>query len=91
MPHYGECPPKTFPTHYDPPQVSPSKNFVNTNIFPHVVPHIHPSHTINVNKQIFTHKHYFPHTESVVNECYEQHIMCGVPHNPCCPSSPFGF
>lgn len=84
------CPPQLFPTHYDPPLVSPTKQYVKTNVANTVVPHIHPSHTTTVNKHVFHHEHYFPHTESVVNECYEQHVLCGLPHNPCCPG-PYGF
>nr|WP_325048697.1 CotD family spore coat protein [Peribacillus glennii] len=80
-----------------PAQVSPPQNFVNTNVFPHVVPHVHPSHTTNVNKHVFTHQHYFPHTQSTVNQCFEQHVVCpGRPpvapiHHKCCPPRPFGF
>ncbi|WP_445324329.1 CotD family spore coat protein [Pseudobacillus sp. FSL P4-0506] len=87
------CPPQLMPTQYDPPLVSPTQQFVKTNVFNTVVPHIHPSHTTTVNKHMINHEHYFPHTESVVNECCEQHIMCGKPVNPCCPPRPrrFGF
>jgi spore coat protein D len=85
------CPPQVFPTQYDPPLVSPGQQYVKTNIFNKVVTHLHPSHTTTVNKQMINHQHYFPHTESCVNECCETHTMCGVPYNPCCPSSPFGF
>ena len=84
------CPPQVHPTMYDLPLVSPPQQYVKTNLTSTVVPHIHPSHTTNVNKHMITHEHYFPHTESVVNECCEQHVMCGVPHDPCCPR-PFGF
>jgi spore coat protein D len=96
LPSYGGCPPQycppqAFPAQYDPPLVSPPQQFAKTNLFNTVVPHIHPSHTTTVNKQMITHQHYFPHTESCVNECCEQHIMCGVPINPCCPPRRFGF
>jgi spore coat protein D len=47
--HYGECPPRMFPTQYYLPTVSPTQNMVNTNVCPHVVPHIHPSHITTVN------------------------------------------
>ena len=87
------CPPSIAPTQYDPGTVDPPITDVKTTIFPYVAKHVHPSHTTNVNKQITTHQHYFPHTESVVNECYEQHVMCGTPYIPCCPpyARPFHF
>jgi hypothetical protein len=85
------CPPQVFPAQYDPPLVSPGQQYVKTNLFNKVVTHVNPSHTRTVNKHMINHQHYFPHTESCVNECCETHTMCGVPHNPCCPSGPFGF
>jgi len=85
------CPPQVFPAQYDPPLVSPGQQYVKTNLFNKVVQHIHPSHTTTVNKLHVNHQHYFPHTESCVNECCETHTMCGVPVNPCCPPGPFGF
>ncbi len=96
MPNYPTCPPqycppKAFPTQYDPPLVSPGQQFVKTNIFNKEVSHIMPSHTTTVNKHLTHHKYFFPHTESCVNECYETHTMCGVPHNPCCDPGPYGF
>ncbi|MDR4947906.1 CotD family spore coat protein [Neobacillus cucumis] len=86
------CPPQVFPTQYDPGLVDPAQQYVKTNLFNKVVQHIHPSHTTTVNKLHINHQHYFPHTESCVNECCETHTMCGVPVNPCCPPmGPFGF
>ncbi|MFD0824618.1 CotD family spore coat protein [Neobacillus sp. M.A.Huq-85] len=85
------CPPQAFPAQYDPPLVSPGQQYVKTNLFNKVVQHIHPSHTTTVNKLHVNHQHYFPHTESCVNECCETHTMCGAPVNPCCPPGPFGF
>lgn len=84
------CPTQVMPTQTAPAQVSPTKQYVNTNVMNTVVPHIHPSHTTTVNKHIYTHQHSFPHTQSVVNECYEQHVVCGAPVNPCCPK-PYKF
>ena len=84
------CPPQAFPAQYDPPLVSPSQQYVKTNLFNKVVTHVQPSHTTTVNKHLINNQYYFPHTESCVNECCETHTMCGVPVNPCCPS-PFGF
>lgn len=85
------CPPQVFPTQYDPPLVSPGQQYVKTNLLNKIVTHVQPSHTTTVNKHMINHQYYFPHTESCVNECCETHTMCGVPHNPCCPSGPFGF
>lgn len=80
-------PPQVSPTQQDPAQVSATKQFVKTNVSNTVIAHTHPSHTTNVNKHLITHKHFFPHTESVVN-MKEQHIMCGKPHYPCPPCHP---
>ena len=88
------CPPSVAPTQYDPGTVDPPQTAVKTTYFPHVVQHVHPTHTVNVNKHVYTHQHYFPHSESCVNECCEQHVFCGAPVNPCCPPMPprpFGF
>ncbi|WP_373316414.1 CotD family spore coat protein [Siminovitchia terrae] len=79
------CPTSVAPTQYDPGMTDPPQNAVKTTIFPHVIKNFHPTHTTNVNKHVYTHEHYFPHTESVVNVCCEQHVFCGAPVNPCCP------
>jgi spore coat protein D len=85
------CPPTVFPTQYDPGTVDPAQQYVKTNLFNKVVSHVHPSHTTTVNKLHVNHQHFFPHTESCVNECCETHTMCGCPVNPCGPTMPFGF
>jgi spore coat protein D len=85
------CPPTVFPTQYDPGTVDPAQQYVKTNLFNKVVSHVHPSHTTTVNKLHVNHQHFFPHTESCVNECCETHTMCGCPVNPCCPTMPYGF
>ncbi|WP_083391991.1 CotD family spore coat protein [Bacillus sp. MUM 13] len=82
------CPPHIAPAQEDPPIYDPAQNYVNTNIYPHIVPHIHPSHTTTVNKQVFMHQHYFPHTESCMNVCCHEHIICGPRHIPCCHPGP---
>lgn len=86
-------PTQTLPTQYSQPIVSPTREFVQTNVTNTVVPHVHPSHTTVVNRQIINNEHYFPHTQSVVNECFEQNRMCGKPFNPCKQrrSRRFGF
>jgi hypothetical protein len=87
---YG--PAQTSPSQVAPAQVSPTQQYVNTNVSNTVIPVVHPSHTTNVNKHVNTFKHYFPHTQSVVNECYNQHLICGrPPHNPGCPPRHFGY
>ena len=73
------------PTQTAPAQYDPTKQYVQTNVTNTVIPVIHPSHTTIVNKHCNTYKHYFPHTQSVVNECYSQQLICGAPVNPCCP------
>ncbi|XBE72900.1 CotD family spore coat protein [Peribacillus simplex] len=86
------CPAQTLPTQVAPAQVSPTQQYINTNVSNTVIPVVHPSHTTTVNKHVNTYKHYFPHTQSVVNECYTQHLICGKPpHNPCCPPRYFGY
>nr|WP_034293953.1 MULTISPECIES: CotD family spore coat protein [Bacillus] len=76
-----------------PAQVSPTQQIVQKNVFKHIVPHIHPTHTTTVNEHVYQHQHYFPHTQSVVNECCNQQVMCGPlppPMPSCfCPPRPF--
>ncbi|WP_260320336.1 MULTISPECIES: spore coat protein [Peribacillus] len=86
---YG--PTQTLPSQMAPAQVNPTKQYVNTNVSNTVIPVVHPSHTTTVNKHVNTYKHYFPHTQSVVNECYNQNLICGKPHNPCCPPRHYGY
>jgi len=77
MAPFGPGPVNTLP-----PIVHPTQQFVNTNYQTTIVPHIHPSHTTTVNKHLFKHEHYCPHTQSVVNEVCHQHVNC------CCPPRP---
>ncbi|MGE7184691.1 CotD family spore coat protein [Peribacillus sp. NPDC006672] len=83
-------PTQALPTQIAPTQVSPTQQFVNTNVSNTVIPVVHPSHTTTVNKHCNTYKHYFPHTCSVVNECFTQNLICSgrPPINPCCPPPP---
>ncbi|MGG4267494.1 CotD family spore coat protein [Peribacillus simplex] len=85
------CPPNMLPTQVAPTQFSPTQQYVNTNVSNTVIPVVHPSHTTTVNKHVNTYKHYFPHTQSVVNECYTENLICGKPHNPCCPPKHFRY
>lgn len=59
------------------PIVHPTKCCVNHSFSKTIVPHIHPTHTTNVNHHLFEHQHYFPHTQSAVNEVSQQHLSCG--------------
>ncbi|MFD2445810.1 CotD family spore coat protein [Bacillus sp. CGMCC 1.16607] len=59
--------------------VHPTKCCTNHTFANTIVPHIHPSHTTTVNHQNFQHKHYFPHTQSVVGEVTHQHFNCSGP------------
>ncbi|MFS0782161.1 CotD family spore coat protein [Bacillus sp. 1P06AnD] len=78
-----------YPTQTAPSQVSPTQHSMNKNVFKTVVPNIHPSHTTTVNKHIIQHQHYFPHTESCVNECCVENVICQPPPNPCCYPRPY--
>ncbi|MFC0271657.1 CotD family spore coat protein [Metabacillus herbersteinensis] len=54
------------------PIVHPTKCCVQNNYSETIVPHIHPQHTTIVNHEHFKHQHYFPQTQSVVNEVTNQ-------------------
>lgn len=71
-----------MPTQFEQARVSPTREYTQTNMTNSVVPHFHPSHLNTVNQHTINNQHYFPHTESVVNECYETHTMCGTPFRP---------
>lgn len=60
-----------------PPVVHPTKCCVNHTFTKTIVPHIHPTHTTTVNHQLYEHQHYFPHTQSAVNEVSNQQFVCG--------------
>lgn len=59
------------------PIVHPTKCCVKNLHSVNEVTHIHPSHTTYVNNQMFQHKHYFPHTESMVDSVSHQNFNCG--------------
>lgn len=65
------CPANVFPTQTAPARVSPTQEVVRTNIFNTVVPHIHPMHTTTVNRHHTQNQHFFPRTQSTVNEFTE--------------------
>lgn len=65
------------PTNICPTVVHPTECCVNHNHVNNVVPHVHPSHTTNVNHINYDHVHYFPHTESTVTEVTNQQFYGG--------------
>ena len=69
---YNNCRPNMMA-----PIVHPTKCCVKNLYSTTEVPHIHPSHTTYVNNQQFQHKHYFPHTDSMVDSVSHQHFNCG--------------
>jgi spore coat protein D len=69
---YHKCRP-----HMIAPIVHPTKCCVKNLYSTTEVPHIHPSHTTYVNNQQFQHKHYYPHTDSMVDSVTHQHFNCG--------------
>lgn len=88
------------PTNVFPATVSPTKCCVNHTFQNNIVPHIHPSHTTTVNHIHFQHQHYFPHTQSVVNEVTNQQFAAvpgpvpggfGVPRPGFGPGPFFGY
>ncbi|MBM7703273.1 spore coat protein [Metabacillus iocasae] len=65
------------PTKCCPPIVHPTKCNTQFSAQDVVVPHIHPSHTTFVNQTNFKHVHYFPQTQSTVNEETSQQFIGG--------------
>ncbi|MBS2969358.1 spore coat protein CotH [Metabacillus sp. KIGAM252] len=62
-----------------PPIVHPTQCCVQNTCSTTAVPHIHPQHTTNVNHQMYQHLHYYPQTQSAVNEVSHQHFNCSGP------------
>ncbi|WP_445683600.1 CotD family spore coat protein [Solibacillus sp. FSL R7-0668] len=79
---YQELPTQMGPTQFEQQRVSPTQQYVQRNVINTVVPYIHPSHLTTVNQHCINNQHYFPHTESVINECFETNTMCGTPFRP---------
>ncbi|KSU87837.1 spore coat protein [Bacillus sp. VT 712] len=65
-----------------PPIVHPTKCCIQFNNQEVVVPHIHPSHNTLVNQTNFKHVHYFPQTQSVVNQQTSQQFFGGAQQCP---------
>ncbi|WP_338749592.1 CotD family spore coat protein [Bacillus sp. FJAT-52991] len=74
-------PPIVMPAVVHPPKCCENHMFENI-----IVPHIHPTHTTNVQHQLFEHQHYFPQTQSFVQNAQYQQQMCGGRPRP-----PFGY
>ncbi|TYR79974.1 spore coat protein [Priestia megaterium] len=70
------------PTKCMPPIVHPTKCCTQFNSQEVVVPHIHPSHNTLVNQTNFKHVHYFPQTQSVVNQTTNQQFFGGAQQFP---------
>ncbi|MCJ8006637.1 CotD family spore coat protein [Lederbergia wuyishanensis] len=73
-PHGCGCPTCVMPA-----VVHPTKCCVNHTCNNVIVPHIHPTHTTTVNHENIINEHYFPHTESFVNEVTEQSVVMPGP------------
>ena len=84
------CPPKVFPTQVAPAQVSPTQEVVRTNIFPTVVPNVHPTHITNVNRHVRRNEHFFPVTQSTVNEFQQESSRFNGPSMVGGAQSPYG-
>ncbi|QHS24475.1 spore coat protein CotD [Virgibacillus sp. MSP4-1] len=57
--------------------VYPTKHCVKNNYIPHEVNHIHPTHTTIMNHHLVKNKHYYPHTQSVMNNVQSQNVNMG--------------
>ncbi|MEK3886066.1 CotD family spore coat protein [Bacillus sp. FSL K6-3431] len=66
---YNHCGPKVLPA-----VVHPTKCCVKHTQENFIVPEIHPIHTTTVNHKNFEHQHFFPHTQSTVNEVSNQQM-----------------
>ncbi|UII54587.1 spore coat protein [Cytobacillus spongiae] len=70
--------------------VHPTKCCVTNSFENNIVPHVHPTHTTNVNHINYKHEHYFPQTFSNVNEVTHQHFNAGPGYPPYGPRPGFG-
>ncbi|MRG88288.1 spore coat protein CotD [Salinibacillus xinjiangensis] len=62
--------------------VYPTKHCVKNNYIPHEVNHIHPTHTTIQNHHMVKNKHFYPHTQSVVNTVNQQNVNMGPGRPP---------
>ena len=58
-------------------------NFVKTNHFTHIIPHVHPVQITEVNKHLFQNAHHFPHSHQSVNQASYQDVQYGSVRPPC--------
>lgn len=67
--------------------------FVKENCITHVVPHVHPVQTLEVNNHVYQHQHHFPHTYQTANNVQNQPQQFGAPNppRPGCSGSGSGF
>jgi spore coat protein D len=77
----------TGPVMTTPPVVHPAKYCETHTFSTTVVPHIHPTHTTLVNHQMIQNQHYFPQTNSAVNQVQQTNVPGygpgpGVPYGP---------
>lgn len=57
--------------------VHPTKQCVTNTFETVIVPHIHPTHTTNVNHVNYVNQHYFPQTFSNQQTQSVQNVTCG--------------
>ncbi|MBD3108166.1 spore coat protein CotH [Bacillus sp. AGMB 02131] len=70
-----------------PPVVHQPIQFVKQNTITHIVPHVHPVQTTEINNHVFKHQHHFPHTYQSASTVSNQQQQCGSPMPPapgCC-------
>ena len=56
--------------------------FVKENCITHVVPHVHPVQTLEVNNHVYQHQHHFPHSFQSTNTVTQQNQQMGMPSPP---------
>jgi len=65
--------------------VDPTRTIVNTTTNRRTVRRVHPTHIINVNRNITRVENYYPVTQSVQNQNIVEEYDCGSDlRNPCC-------
>jgi hypothetical protein len=83
QPDFGGCPPvkpghvlpaQTLPAQYSP--VQQSTQFNQQDVY---VPVYHPCHTTQINQTNYKYVHFFPQTESVVNQATQQNVYGNFP------------
>ena len=70
-----------------PPVVHQPIQFVKQNTFTHIVPHVHPVQTTEINNHLFKHERHVPHTYQSASNVSNQQCSYGSPMPPrpgCC-------